>query len=83
MVAWFLSLFVFACLNMTPLYRGRDNGDGTNHPADCALLVILFLITFTALMIALQRLASSIAGRLREFLSAGITRNPRADLPAI
>jgi hypothetical protein len=34
-------------------------------------------------MIALQRLASSIAGRLREFLSAGISRNPRADLPAI
>ncbi len=63
-LAWVAAMAVLACLAMTPLYLGQDNGDGTNGIAEGILMVILFTCTFTPLILVLGALASFAASRL-------------------
>lgn len=63
-LAWIVALAVLACLAMTPLYMGQDNGDGTNGLAEGILLVILFTFTFSPLVLFVAAFASLGASRL-------------------
>jgi hypothetical protein len=63
-LAWIVALAVLACLAMTPLYMGQDNGDGTNGLAEGILMVILFTFTFSPLVLFVAAFASLGASRL-------------------
>jgi len=64
LVAWVVSVLILSLLSMTPLYLGRDNGDGTNGFAECILMVVLFSITWTPPMVMLSALTSLFSSRL-------------------
>ncbi len=70
-LAWFVALAVLACLAMTPLYLGRDNGDGTNGIVEVVLMVILFTLTYTPLILVVGATASFVASRFHSAPASG------------
>ncbi len=63
-LAWIVSLAMLAFLALTPLYLGRDNGDGTNGIMEVVLMLILFTLTYTPLILVVGAPASFVASRL-------------------
>ena len=70
-LAWIVALAVLACLAMTPLYLGRDNGDGTNGIVEVVLMVILFTLTYTPLILVVGATASFVASRFHSAPASG------------
>jgi hypothetical protein len=70
-LAWIVSLAMLAFLALTPLYLGRDNGDGTNGIMEVVLMVILFTLTYTPLILVVGAPASFVASRLHTAPASG------------
>lgn len=64
-VAWIVSLAVLACLSVSPLYLGRDNGDGSNGIPEAVVMVVLFTFTFTPIILVLAAISSYLSSRLQ------------------